>query len=159
MILQREDYRRYSLYLSTTLTLGVARVTHEQLRKLLLDITGVRGNVMRSIRNAKGLNENQIDLTPTNNPNQTQLVFDDNTLVGVLAETEKPGVDLVQSPLINPEALPDNHLLEENDLPRRSRTFDFLEDSPENPEDPFGENFGRGKTMILTMVFGLVYIS
>ena len=75
--------------------------------------------------------------------------------MGVLAETEKPGVDLVQSPLINPEALPDNHLLEENDLPRRSRTFDFLEDSPENPEDPFGENFGRGKTMILTMAFGL----
>ena len=133
--------------------MGVARVTYEQLRKLLLDITGVRGNVMHSVRNAKRLNENQIDLTPTNNPNQTQLVFDNNTLVGVFAETENDGVDLVQSPLINPEALRDNHLLDENDLARRSRTFDFLEDSPNNPDDPFGENFGRGETMILIIVF------
>ena len=138
--IKREDFRRLSLHLSSALTVGAARLTLEQTRKLLLDIISIRGNAAKAARTALALRSNQIDLDARQSMNQTQLVFGDEEIENfdhtLLDQEPDRNLFVVPNPVANMG--PDPTLMRELDVPSNIEI--------DNPDDPFGDNFGEDPT-------------
>ena len=110
--IQREDGRRCSLYLSSSITYGVIRILHGQISHLSKECRKSKCQMLNSLRLAKTLTD-PIDVPPTEEDLIPEPVPDD-CLEKVFNDTANTTVD--------------NHLMRENPHPRARATEDFGQD-------------------------------
>jgi len=110
--IRREDGRRCSLYLSSSITYGVIRILHGQISHLRNDVGKSKSQMLNSLRLAKTLTD-PIDVPPTEEDLIPEPVPDD-CLEKVFNDTANTTVD--------------NHLMREYPHPRARETEDFGQD-------------------------------